>query len=542
MNPGPVVRMDLEGKVELANRAAVNTFGLGELVGKNWLELSPQLLPGMWSTVLEGTDSLQYEAEISGQTYVFTLAHREDTESVFAYGTDISDRTAVQRELAKKSVIIEEMAQFPDMNPGPVVRVDREGTIKLANGAAQDLFENHDLVGESWLTLCPEIGEDIWPEVLASKEPVVKENRVRDKNLVFTLATAKAGTDIFIYGTDITTQKSAERALRQSEKMATLGTLAAGIAHELNNPAAAAQRAADHMREEFSTLQDVQSQISCLNLSEAEQFQLAKMEETARANATKTEDFDAIAQSDLENECEDWLEDHDIKDGWELAPTLVTIGVTLEELEYSATVFSKPHLGPALQWMSSTFLVYRLLDEIRRGTASISEIVGALKSYSYLGQAPVQSVDINESLRNTLVILRSKLKQGIKVVQDLDETIPKIEAYGGELNQVWTNLIDNAVSAMNGSGELTVRSEQRNGYITVKIEDDGPGISEDHIAQIFDAFFTTKPPGEGTGLGLHTCYNIVVNKHGGSIDVKSKPGWTCFLVSLPINAAPARNN
>jgi signal transduction histidine kinase len=189
--------------------------------------------------------------------------------------------------------------------------------------------------------------------------------------------------------------------------------------------------------------------------------------------------------------------------------------------------------GSLAVWHAHSYRVYRLLDEIRHGAGRLVEIVGAMKAYSYLGQGEVQSVDVNEGIRSTLVILRSKLKRGIQVKQDLDTRLPRIEAMGGELNQVWTNLLDNAADAMDGRGEIRLRSSLQGERVVVEVEDDGPGIPEDHQSRVFDAFFTTKPPGKGTGLGLNTVYNIVVGKHGGAIRVRSQPGKTVFTVELP---------
>jgi signal transduction histidine kinase len=195
-----------------------------------------------------------------------------------------------------------------------------------------------------------------------------------------------------------------------------------------------------------------------------------------------------------------------------------------------------------LDWLVHLCSVYRLLEEIRHGAGRVSEIVGALKSYSFLGQAPIQDIDVNEGLRQTLIIMRSKLKKGVHVVQELDADLPRIHAYGSELNQVWTNLIDNAVGAMDGQGKLVLRSRRDGDSIVVEIEDDGPGIPKDIVARIFDPFFTTKAPGQGTGLGLHTCHSIVTKKHSGTIDVSSQPGQTRFIVRIPIEHPQERND
>jgi len=200
-------------------------------------------------------------------------------------------------------------------------------------------------------------------------------------------------------------------------------------------------------------------------------------------------------------------------------------------------VFPEDSIGPALRLLADAFPVYRLLHEIGNGSARISEIVGALKGYSYLGQAPVQAVNLHEGIDNTLVILRNKLNKGVTVHCDYCSNLPLIQAYGGELNQVWTNLLDNAVDAMDGKGEITIRSRTGDGQVFVEIEDNGPGIPAEIQSRVFDPFFTTKGPGKGTGLGLSTAYSIITEKHHGSIFLESHPGSTRFTVQLPIENA-----
>ena len=188
-----------------------------------------------------------------------------------------------------------------------------------------------------------------------------------------------------------------------------------------------------------------------------------------------------------------------------------------------------------LAWLAATYNVYSLLEEVGQGATRIAELVGALKMYTFMDQAPVQAVDVNQGLENTLVMLRSKLRAGINVRREYAENLPRIQAYGSELNQVWTNLIDNAIDAMDGQGELVVRTRQEDGLVVVEIEDNGPGIPPAVQPHVFDPFFTTKAPGSGTGLGLNISHHIIVDKHGGTIEVRSQPGSTCFEVKLPID-------
>jgi signal transduction histidine kinase len=325
--------------------------------------------------------------------------------------------------------------------------------------------------------------------------------------------------------------------LRQSEKMAQLGTLTAGIAHELNNPAAAARRGAEQLRGAFAAQQQVRVRLNSLSLSSPQQAALLDLESTAgtlRQRAAQPVGLDSLQRSDQESALEDWLDEKSVENGWELAPQLASLGYSPAQLEHLASVFPGEQLAAVLGWLGITFTIYSLLEEIGQGATRISEIVKALKSYAYLDQAPVQAIDVNEGLDNTLVMLRSKLKGGISVHREYATDLPRIQAYGSELNQVWTNLVDNAADAMDGTGEITIRTRQEKDCVVVEIEDNGPGIPETIQAKIFDPFFTTKPVGKGTGLGLNISYNIV-KKHQGEIMVVSHPGMTRFVVTLPLN-------
>lgn len=328
--------------------------------------------------------------------------------------------------------------------------------------------------------------------------------------------------------------RSTELMLRQSEKMAQLGTLTAGIAHELNNPAAAAQRGTAQLNTMITQLQEAQINLSKLELSQESWDGLAEMNQLLRERSSNPVVIDSLARSDREFEVEDWLDAHHVPAPWEYASTLVDIGVRDEELEKLAKDFNAQQLVDVIYWLGASFSVYSLLDEINQGSERISEIVKSLKSYVYLDQAPIQEVDIHEGLDNTLVMLRHKLKEGIAVKRDYAEDLPRIQAYGSELNQVWTNIIDNAIDAMDGHGEINIKTTLDGDWVIVDLEDNGPGIPEDIQEKIFSPFFTTKAVGKGTGLGLNISYNIV-QKHQGEIKVYSKPGKTRFQISLPID-------
>ncbi|WP_417563639.1 PAS domain S-box protein [Microbacterium sp.] len=344
-------------------------------------------------------------------------------------------------------------------------------------------------------------------------------------------------------------QEVAERtaAAVQSEKLATLGRLAAGMAHELNNPAAAAQRGAALLGDAFA-----QTSASLLALSgdaadaddevgadgagpehEPEHTGPTGPEGLADLLArTAAPDSDPLAHSDREAAIEDWLDAHRLGEAWQAAASLADLGVTDADLDALAAALPPAQLPAALSAVAASHTARTLIDQVRHGAARISEIVAALKDYSYMDRAPVQDVDVHGGLDSTLVMLRSKLSHGVTVHRDYASDVPRIEALGSELNQVWTNLIDNAVDAMDGEGTLTVRTRAESGGVAVEIEDDGPGIPDDVAGKIFDPFFTTKPLGRGTGLGLHIVFNMIRGS-GGRIDVHSQPGRTVFHVWLP---------
>jgi len=259
--------------------------------------------------------------------------------------------------------------------------------------------------------------------------------------------------------------------------------------------------------------------------------------EDTRTGVSRPVMLDAMARSDREYELETWMDDHNVPEPWELTPALTDLDIDVKQLETLARHFEPDQFPVVVNWLSINFEIQSLLLEIGQGAGRISEIVKALKSYSYLDQAPVQEVDIHEGLDNTLLILRNKYKQGIRVRREYAEDLPKVQAYGSELNQVWTNILDNAADALEGQTspppEVVIRTQWDKDWVTVQIEDNGSGIPDSIRNKIFDPFFTTKPPGKGTGLGLNISYNIVVHKHQGDIKVFSPPGKTCFVIKIP---------
>lgn len=327
--------------------------------------------------------------------------------------------------------------------------------------------------------------------------------------------------------------RSSDALLRQSEKMAQLGTLTAGIAHEINNPASAARRGSEQLRDTFTHLQRIQARLAGQLLNREQQDALLGLDETARLRAGLPLQLDSLERSDRESALESWLERQRFENSWELAPQLAELEITPEKAAGLEKIFPGELLSLAIDWLGTSYSFYKLLDEIEQGTGRISEIVKALKSYVYLDQAPVQDVNIHEGIENTLVILRSKLKTGVDVHREFAIDLPRIEAYGSELNQVWTNLIDNAIDAMQGKGEITIRTSSEGKNVVIEIEDNGPGIPEEIQPKLFTPFFTTKAMGKGTGLGLNISYNIIM-KHHGDIRVTSQPGRTRFRITLPV--------
>jgi signal transduction histidine kinase len=325
--------------------------------------------------------------------------------------------------------------------------------------------------------------------------------------------------------------------LNQSQKMAQLGTLTAGVAHELNNPAAAVQRSAGQLQEALETYSAATSELFRLDITDSQRAFLDALRKKA-SQAPATPDFllDPLARSDWEGRLETWLDQHEVAEAWELAPALVNMGLDLPGLAEIASRFERHQIPLIVRWLNLTYTLHSLAHELNQGAGRISAIVKALKSYSYLDQAPVQDVDIHAGLENTLLILRNKVKN-IRVQREYDPLLPRILAYGSELNQVWTNLIDNACDALENTPdpEIVLRTTSLGSWIRVDVEDNGPGIPHEIQGRIFDTFFTTKPPGKGTGLGLDITYKIVTDQQRGDIKFFSRPGSTSFRVLLPVN-------
>ena len=328
--------------------------------------------------------------------------------------------------------------------------------------------------------------------------------------------------------------RESTRIEQQRDRLAGLGKLSAGLAHELNNPASAARRASSQLRELMHKIKSASQELGRRELSPAQRSEIEKLE--ASLIGKNDPPPDALTVSTLEDQLDSELRSHGQNDLWQLAAALARKGVKPELLEGLFASLGVESARAALVRISSSLEIAGLLTEIESATSRISDLVCAIKEYTFMDQAPVQNVDIVKSLETTLTILNHKLKHGVSVQRDYQPVPLMVDSFGSELNQVWTNIIDNAIDAMGGKGELRVRTYREDGCVVIEIGDNGPGISPDVEPHIFEPFFTTKGVGQGTGLGLDTVQRIV-KKHRGSVQVVSKPGDTRFQILLPVAEA-----
>jgi signal transduction histidine kinase len=327
--------------------------------------------------------------------------------------------------------------------------------------------------------------------------------------------------------------RNTQALVAERQRLAALGSLTSGLMHELNNPAAATVRAAAALRERVAGMRHKLSMLADGRIAAEQLRALTQVVEPIIERAAKAPELSPVQLGDLEDELSDWLDEHGVTTGWDLAPVFAAGGLDRACLEEVAGSVGPDLLGQALHWIGYALETEQLMLDIEDAGTRISSLVAAAKQYSQLDRASHQWIDVHDGLKSTLVMLTHKLGDGIRVVKDFDRTLPQIPAHPAELNQVWTNLIDNAVQAMDGEGVLTLRTAREGDRVLVDIGDTGRGIPKELRQRVFEPFFTTKPVGQGTGLGLDISYRIVVNRHGGDISLTSEPGNTHFQVRLP---------
>lgn len=333
-------------------------------------------------------------------------------------------------------------------------------------------------------------------------------------------------------------QLEREQQARYLEKMAALGKLSAGLAHELNNPAAAVQRASARLEETLSLRDGAMRALSERALSEGHWRTIERSMEKIQTGDYGRSDLGPLEIDELETTVEQWLEERNVDRAWDMAPGLVQAGFSEDTLAQLEQGIPAAALMDALQWISGTLTVRESTAIITRSSHRISELVSAVKGYSYMDRGTEQKVDLHEGLENTLIILAHRMRD-ISLTRTYDHELPSVQVFGNTLNQVWTNILDNAIDATQGKGRISIRTRYEQEMVVVEIEDNGGGISSEDLTCIFEPFFTTKSQGQGTGLGLDTVWRIVTKQHGGTIEVESEPGRTVFRVSIPVEPTPS---
>ena len=431
---------------------------------------------------------------------------------------------------------------YAEGDPATRFYVLLEGTVVLSRRIGDDDVEagrtsQRGVYAGAWLAY---LGDRV-PQVYPSSMRVTEPSRffVLDAEVFAELMREWFPMAVHLLGGGVVYRANVAELTGQRERLLALGTLSAGLTHELNNPAAAAARATASLRDRVSGMRRRLGGIAGGGWDATALQMLIELQEQAADGVPKAPALSPLEVSDREDALTDWLDSRGISDGWQLAPAFVAAGLDVAWLERVAATVGATMLDGALQWLNCTVETELLMNEIDDATTRISALVGAAKQYSQLDRAPYQVVDVHELLDSTLLMLSGKIPPGIRVVKDYDRRLPAIPAYAAELNQAWTNLIDNAVSAMGSSGVLTVRTRLDGTFVHVEVADTGSGVPAEIRERIFEPFFTTKPVGQGTGLGLDITWRIVVNKHHGDIAVESVAGDTRFRVWLPVT--PAQN-
>jgi signal transduction histidine kinase len=430
---------------------------------------------------------------------------------------------------------------FREGDPATCFYVLMEGTVALSRQVGADNVE-------SVRTDQPGVYAGAWQAYLGDRVPQVYMNsmRVTTPARLFVLDAQKFA-DIMREWFPMAVHlleglffgmRSSQQVTGQRERLLALASLSAGLTHELNNPAAAAVRATSALRVRVAGMRHKLGFIAAGKYEPQMIEAMIGLQEEAAEHVAKAPTLTPLEAADQEDRISDWLDGHGISGEWELAPTFVQAGLDEGFLDRTAATVDATGLEGAIRWLNYTVESELLMNEIADATRRISALVGAAKQYSQLDRAPFQIVDVHELLESTLTMMSGKIGRDVAVVRDFDRTLPPVPGFPAELNQVWTNLIDNAVGAMNGSGTLTVRTARDDGQALIEIGDTGRGVPDDIKERIFEPFFTTKEVGEGTGLGLDISWRIVVSKHHGDLRLDSRPGDTRFQVRLPIEPPP----